>query len=66
MNWMGGINISTNRDSYSYTKEIHSQVPEGKYQGMAASLWPVATIAGAELHYICKKKTSYEYDLDGG
>jgi len=44
--------------SYSYSQEIHSQVPE--------SIWPLATVAGAELHHICINKTSYEYEGGGG
>jgi len=39
---------------------------ESKYQGAAASSQPVTTVAGAELHYICIKKTCYEYEGNGG
>ena len=56
--------IRTNRDPPPINN-IHSQVPEGRYQGVAASLW-VATAVGAELHYICIKKTCYEYEVWGG
>ena len=44
---------------------LHLQVSEGRYQGVAASLWPVATVQGAELQYIYIKKTCHEYELDG-
>ena len=37
-----------------------------QYQARAASLWPLATVAGAKLHYICMKKTWYEYEVGGG
>jgi len=30
-----------------------------------ASLWPPATIQGAETHYICMKWTCYEYEVGG-
>ena len=42
---------------------IHSQVSESKYQGVVASLWPVATVQGAETLNICIKKTCYEYEV---
>jgi len=64
MDWGGSI-ISTNSDPPPIN-DIHSQVSESKYQGVAASLWPVAMVEGAELHYICIKKTCYEYELNGG
>ena len=57
--WVASI-IRTNRyppstqRPRSKGKEIHSQVLEGRYQGMAASLWPLAIVAGAQLHYIYK------------
>ena len=28
MKWVGGLNHKTHCDSYSYSQEIHSQVPE--------------------------------------
>jgi len=34
-----------------------------RYQVGVASLWPLATVAGAESLYICMKKTSYEYEV---
>jgi hypothetical protein len=37
-----------------------------KYQARAACLWPVATVAGANTHYICMKKICYEYEVGGG
>ena len=66
MKGMGGSIISTDWYSTSYTNQIHSQVPESTYQGVAASLWPLATVAGAKLHYICIKKTWYEYERGEG
>ena len=39
---------------------------QSTYQGMAASLWPLVTVEGAELHYICITKTWYEYEVGGG
>ena len=60
----GVLIISTNWESTFCTHDIHSQVIESKYQGVAASIWPIATVAGAELHYICIKKTCYEYEGD--
>ncbi len=63
----GVLIISTNWESTFCTHDIHSQqVIESKYQGVVASLWPVPTVAGAELHYICIKKTCYESEVDGG
>jgi hypothetical protein len=41
-------------------------VNPSKYQGLVAYLRPVATVAGAETHYICIKKTCYEYKGNGG
>ena len=58
--WVVNHTTHSHSDSFSFT---YSQVPEGKYQGVAASLWPVATVQGAELHYICIKKTCYEYEV---
>jgi hypothetical protein len=64
--------IRTNRNPppTPYTNIIHSQaqVPEaeGRYKAVAASLWPIAAIADAELLYICMKKTCYEYEGNGG
>jgi len=58
-----GLNHKNKQRPTSYTNNIHTQVPESKYQGVAASLWPVATVEGAELHYICIKKTCYEYEV---
>jgi hypothetical protein len=68
MQGMGGLNHKNQQrpTSYTNTNNIHYQVPENRYQSVAASLWPVATVAGAELHYICIKKTCYEYDGMGG
>ena len=62
----GGLNHKNKQRPASYTNNIHSQVQESKYQDVAASLWPVATVEGAELHYICIKKTCYEYEVCGG
>ena len=67
MKCVRGLNHKTHCDSYSYTyKEILSQVPEGRYQGVESSLWPLATVAWAKLHYICIKKIWYEYEVSGG
>ena len=66
MNWMGGLNHKYLQWPTSYTNDIHSQVSESKYQGVAASLWPVATVVGAETLYICIKKTCYELAVVGG
>ena len=60
----GVLIISTNWESTFCTHDIHSQVTESKYQAGGASWWPVATVAGAELHYICIKKICYEYEGD--
>jgi hypothetical protein len=64
----GGSIIRTNRDPPPiYTNNIHSTLgPRGRYQGqgVAASLWPVAAVAHADLHCICIKKTSDEYEVD--
>ena len=49
-----------------WAKQHHSQVPKGRYKGVAASLWPIAAVAGVELLYICMKKTCYEYEGNGG
>ena len=60
------------------TSYLQSQDPESRYWGRAASLWPSATVAGAETLYILAtvegaetlyiyiKKTCYEYELDWG
>ena len=45
---------------------LNSQVSESIYKARATSLWPLATVAGAELHHICINKTSYEYAGGGG
>ena len=66
MNWMGGLSHKYEQWPTYYTNNIHSQVSEGKYQGVAASLWLVAMVEGAETFYIYIKKTCYEYELDGG
>ena len=66
MNGMGGLNHKNQQIPTSYTNYIHSQVWDSKYQGAAASLWPVAMVEGAETLIICIKKTCYEYELDGG
>ena len=66
MKCVGGLNHKKKQRPTSYTNNIHSQVPEGRYQGVAASLWPVATVEGAEFHCICIKKTCYEYEVCGG
>jgi hypothetical protein len=63
---MGGFNHKNLQKPTSYTNIIHSQVPEGRYKGVAASLWPIAAVAGAETLYICMKKTCYEYEGNGG
>ena len=57
MNWMGGINHKYKQRPTFYTNNIHSQVSESNYQGVAASLWLVATVEGAETLNICIKKT---------
>jgi hypothetical protein len=62
----GVLIISTNWESTFCTHDIHSQVIESKYQGVAASIWPIASVAVAELHYICIKKICYEYEGDVG
>jgi len=36
MNWMGGINHKNYQRPTSYTNNIHSHVPDSKYQGVAA------------------------------
>ena len=61
----GFLIISTNWESTFCTHDIHSQVIESKNQGVVASIWPIATVAGAELHYICIKKTCYEISCWG-
>ena len=66
MKCVGGLNHTKYCRPTSNTKEIHSQVPEGRYKGVAASLWPIAAVAGAETLYICMKKTCYEYEGNGG
>ena len=68
MKWVGGLNhnISTLQAPGETRSESPHQVSESKYQSVAASLWPVATVTGAELHYICIKKTCYEYEGNGG
>ena len=63
---MGGLNHKNQQIPTSYTNNIHSQVSDSKYQGVAAYLWPVATVAGAELHCICIKKTCCEYEWNEG
>jgi hypothetical protein len=55
MKGMGGINQKNKQRPTSYTKEIHSQVTDSKYQGVVASLWPLATVQGAETLHICMK-----------
>jgi hypothetical protein len=37
-----------------------------QYQAGGASLWPLATVAGAETLYIYIKQTCYEYEVCGG
>jgi hypothetical protein len=66
MKWVRGLNHKSYQKPTSYTNNIHSQVPESTYQARAASSWPLATVAGAKLHYICMKKTWYEYEGNEG
>jgi hypothetical protein len=68
MQGMGGLNHKNQQrpTSYTNTNNIHYQVPENRYQSVAASLWPVATVAGAELHYICIKKPAMSMMEWGG
>jgi hypothetical protein len=47
MKCVWGLNHKNKQRPTSYTNNIHSQVPESKYQGVAASLWPVATVQRA-------------------
>ena len=49
-----------------YSDMIHIDHSPCHYRYGAASLWPVATVPGSELHYICIKKTWYEYEVVGG
>ena len=63
MKGMGGLNHKNKQIPTSYTNNIHSLVSDSKYQGVAAYLWPVATVAGAELQYIYIKKICYEYEV---
>ena len=39
MKGMWGLNCKNLQIPTSYTNNIHSQVPEGRYMGGAASLW---------------------------
>jgi hypothetical protein len=62
MKWLGVSIIRTNiidPTATSTTNKIQSSVPEpeSRYQVVAASLLPVATVAGDKLHYICIKMT---------
>jgi len=38
--------------------------PKSRYQVKIAFLWPLATVADAELLYICIKTICYEYEVD--
>ena len=57
--WSGwGVSIlRTNRDPPPTPRKstLRSQVPESRYQVGVASLWPLATAAGAETLYLCMK-----------
>ena len=53
--------ISTNRH-LPPINNIHSSSPNSSYKAGSASLWPLATVTGAEIHYIYM----YEVDLLGG
>ncbi len=57
--WTGrGVSYtSTNRDSYSCTKHITLRSHRAYNKAGAASLWPLATVEGAETLYIYIKKT---------
>ena len=58
--------IRTNWDPLPIPTTSTLKTSESKYQGVAASSWPVATVEGDELHYICIEKTCYEYEVCGG
>jgi len=67
MKCVGDLNKKNWQRPTSYTNNMHSQVSESKYQGVAASLWPVvATVEGAETLNICTKKSCSEYEGNGG
>ena len=63
MKWVGGLIHKNHQRPTSYTNNIYSQVTDSKYQGVVASLWPIATVAGAKLHYKCIKKTCWEVSI---
>ena len=53
--------ISTNRH-LPPINNIHSSSPNSSYKAGSASLWPLATVTGAEIHYIyiCMKLICWE------
>jgi hypothetical protein len=59
MKGMGGLNHKYQEKPTSYTNNIHSQAQRAhiRLEARAASLWPLATVAGAKLHYIYIKMT---------
>jgi hypothetical protein len=62
----GGLNHKNQQRYTCYTNKICSQVPEDRYQVVAASLWPVANVAGAELHCIYKEDLLRVWSVWGG
>ena len=57
---------STSHGGMLVCTHLRSQVSGSKYQGVAASLWPVAAVEGAQTLNICIKKTYNEYEACGG
>jgi hypothetical protein len=56
-------------EPHGKTKRISTSAgftsPTSRYQAEVASIWPLATVTGAESLYTCMKKTSFEYEVGG-
>ena len=64
--WSGMYPLQSWQCADLYSDMIHIDHSPCHYRYGAASLWPVATVAGAKVHYICMKKNCYEYEGNGG
>jgi hypothetical protein len=53
-----------NQETHLLTLGTEDVRPSIQQAGIA-SLWPLATVEGADTHYICMKSTYYEYEVDG-
>ena len=68
MKGMGGLNHNLQHEKPQETHLLTlgtEDVRPSIQQAGIASLWPLATVEGADTHYICMKSTYYEYEVDG-